>query len=373
MKNDQKDITSYFFGENFLKDHAGRIMREPDFALQEIVANSWDAGATKVIIKIPERQNGIISFEDNGEGMKEDQFKLRWNTINYNRRKYQGKKVYFPDGTLSNRRPYGRNGKGRHALFCFADSYYVETWRDGEKNKFKIKISKGIFKLFLQDKKKKFEIIFQVLRVYIDKGTIKIKNEIGKNPYCTIIIDKNLLLAILRGMIYARIAFSKGEIKISKKRAIIKMWRIFDLDAIPRKVREMEKNAGFRYSDEKITIHEIFQNMKNVFLPKKARGWKGIIQFDIPNEPYAIYVNNGEVTIKPGRAPTHNLTITIEKDDLRDLATGFLDLKIGAITGLIKVDNIPVGLKFIKMFKIQDLPFTFKRSQLRAKNRVKKT
>ncbi len=154
MKKVQKDITSYFFGENFLKDHAGRIMREPDFALQEIVANSWDAGATKVLIKIPERQNGIISFEDNGEGMNEDQFKLRWNTINYNRRKYQGKKVNFPDGTLSNRRPYGRNGKGRHALFCFADSYYVKTWRDGEKNKFNIKISKGIFKLFLQDKKK---------------------------------------------------------------------------------------------------------------------------------------------------------------------------------------------------------------------------
>jgi len=74
MAPNQQDLTLFLFGENFLKDHAGRIMLEPSFALQEIVANSWDAGAKKVFINIPEDINGIISFEENGVGMIESQF-----------------------------------------------------------------------------------------------------------------------------------------------------------------------------------------------------------------------------------------------------------------------------------------------------------
>lgn len=150
MPSKQKQLTNFLFGENFLKDHAGRIIREPSFALQEIVANSWDAGATKMSITVPKEINGIngiISFEDNGVGMTELQFIERWKTFNYNRTKSQGKIVVFPDGTVSNRKPYGRNGKGRHAMFCFADSYNVETWRDGEKNIFEVKKYQGVFQI----------------------------------------------------------------------------------------------------------------------------------------------------------------------------------------------------------------------------------
>lgn len=153
MTPNQKNLTSFLFGENFLVDHAGRIMREPNFALQEIVANSWDAGAKKVVIEVPEEIRGVISFEDNGTGMNESQFIERWNTFNYDRAKIQGKVVIFPDGSESNRKPYGRNGKGRHAMFCFADTYFVETWCEGVKNIFKVKSSKGVFKILHKDKK----------------------------------------------------------------------------------------------------------------------------------------------------------------------------------------------------------------------------
>ncbi len=165
MTPKQQDLTSFLFGEKFLKDHAGRIMLEPSFALQEIVANSWDAGATKVFINIPDDINGIISFEDNGVGMTEPLFLERWNTFNYDRSKSQGKQVIFPDGSLSNRKPYGRNGKGRHAMFCFADSYFVETWRDGELNVFNVKTSKGVFKIF-RNEKKEYEINFSGTKIW---------------------------------------------------------------------------------------------------------------------------------------------------------------------------------------------------------------
>ncbi len=50
----------------------------------------------------------------------------------------------FPDISLKVKRTaYGRNGKGRHSLFCFSDEYWVETWKNGISSLFSVKRSKG--------------------------------------------------------------------------------------------------------------------------------------------------------------------------------------------------------------------------------------
>jgi hypothetical protein len=41
------------FAPSFLEDHARRLITNPRIALVEIVANSWDAGADKVMITWP--------------------------------------------------------------------------------------------------------------------------------------------------------------------------------------------------------------------------------------------------------------------------------------------------------------------------------
>jgi len=121
------------FGSHFLEDHARTIINDPKIALIELIANCWDAGANHVDIKWPtESVPELIAIKDDGIGMTYDEFIYRWRMLNYNRKEAQGEDVEFPPDNQKNRRKaYGTNGKGRHSMFCFANRYDVETWKDG--------------------------------------------------------------------------------------------------------------------------------------------------------------------------------------------------------------------------------------------------
>jgi hypothetical protein len=127
------------FGSGFLLDHAGLIVTNPSIAIVELVANSWDAGSDLVQITWPSQVGQQLTVEDNGTGMTYDQFLERWLELNYNRVQAQGNDVLFPDDNRKSlRKAFGRNGKGRHSMFCFADEYLVETWREGIANVFRV-------------------------------------------------------------------------------------------------------------------------------------------------------------------------------------------------------------------------------------------
>lgn len=133
------------FGASFLRDHAGYIMSEPRIAIVELVANSYDAGATEVVVTWPEEKGGSFEIKDNGTGMTLDQFNRRWRTLSYNRLEEQGSRVEFPSGARGKREriAFGQNGKGRHGAFCFADVYWVETWRDGRLAVAQVELTSG--------------------------------------------------------------------------------------------------------------------------------------------------------------------------------------------------------------------------------------
>jgi hypothetical protein len=127
------------FGSGFLKDHAGKILTDSKIAIVELVANSWDAGADLVEITWPDDYGEEIVIKDNGTGMTYDEFINRWIELSYNRRDEQGPDVVFPTGNQrSSRQAFGRNGKGRHGMFCFSDIYHVMTIKDGEQNLFRV-------------------------------------------------------------------------------------------------------------------------------------------------------------------------------------------------------------------------------------------
>lgn len=143
MENEiqQKSIAQEFvqgslFEEDFLVRTLGSIAHSSEVALTELVANAWDAGASKVKITIPDSINGRLTVEDDGTGMTEDQFKKRWMRLGYNRIKNQGTTVEFPPGRNGQRMAYGRNGIGRHALLCFNNKYRVITTRSGFQSEF---------------------------------------------------------------------------------------------------------------------------------------------------------------------------------------------------------------------------------------------
>jgi hypothetical protein len=122
-------LQNSLFEDDYLLRELGQVAHVPQVALTELVANAWDAGATRVELILPAEISGTLTVTDNGHGMTPAQFKKRWMTLRYDRLKHQGPDVEFPSGRHARpRRAYGRNGIGRHGLLCFADEYEVQTW-----------------------------------------------------------------------------------------------------------------------------------------------------------------------------------------------------------------------------------------------------
>lgn len=133
------------FEDRFLESFAGlSIMKDPKVAIMELIANSWDAGASNVQIFWPLENGDKFSILDNGHGMTEANFEKRFRTLAYNRATHQGIYAEIPkDNVNISKRPvFGRNGKGRFAGFSFGESFFVRTWKDGHENMFKVFIDK---------------------------------------------------------------------------------------------------------------------------------------------------------------------------------------------------------------------------------------
>lgn len=133
------------FDNRFLDRYAGPIISDPAVAIVELVANAWDAYATRVDVIWPKRTEKIpFSIRDNGKGMTAGQFERRWKTLDYNRTVEEGQKSSPPEemAEAPPRSAYGRNGKGRHAAFKFSNPYLVRTWRDG--NEVTYEVARGV-------------------------------------------------------------------------------------------------------------------------------------------------------------------------------------------------------------------------------------
>lgn len=140
------EIEPTLFDDRFLDKHAGAIISDLTVALVELVANAWDAYATRVEIQWPDgTRDRPFSIRDNGKGLTREQFAQRWRTLNYNRLVAEGEFSLPPpelDGSKP-RRPYGRNGQGRLAGFAFSDPYDVITRAAGEEVAFQVKRTSG--------------------------------------------------------------------------------------------------------------------------------------------------------------------------------------------------------------------------------------
>ncbi|HEU6438188.1 MAG TPA: ATP-binding protein [Nitratidesulfovibrio sp.] len=119
------------------------IIEKPTIAILELIANSWDAGATRVEIIIPSSQSVPFSITDNGHGMTLEDFQNHWLEVGYNRLIDQGDtvSVRLHDEEL-HRKAFGRNGIGKFAIFCFADKFMLSTSSNGKETR--CTISKNI-------------------------------------------------------------------------------------------------------------------------------------------------------------------------------------------------------------------------------------
>ena len=94
--------------------------------LAELVANSYDADASKVTIDLPEviDENSVIRITDDGSGMSTEDLKSKFLYIGRDRRG-------DGDRTAGNRLVIGSKGIGKLAGFGIAKRIYVTTCQDG--------------------------------------------------------------------------------------------------------------------------------------------------------------------------------------------------------------------------------------------------
>lgn len=100
----------------------------------ELVANAWDADATRVEISIPEgalTDESEIVVSDRGTGMSDDQVRNAYLIVGRDRREAEAK-----DESGGGRRVMGRKGIGKFCGFGIAEEIEIESVRDGETSRF---------------------------------------------------------------------------------------------------------------------------------------------------------------------------------------------------------------------------------------------
>lgn len=103
----------------------------------ELVANGWDANATRVEIIIPEAplnsENSEIIIKDNGLGMSDHDIREKYMVTGRDRR--ESEKLDKTPGPLR-RKVMGRKGIGKFSSFGIAKEIEVESCRNGEISRF---------------------------------------------------------------------------------------------------------------------------------------------------------------------------------------------------------------------------------------------
>ena len=90
--------------------------------LSEVIANSWDADATKVWVEF-DRDKNIVTVRDNGHGMDLADVNDRYLFVGYQKRGRDSLDFHTPGG----RKPMGRKGIGKLSLFSIAKKISVYT------------------------------------------------------------------------------------------------------------------------------------------------------------------------------------------------------------------------------------------------------
>lgn len=131
----------------------------------ELVANAWDANATKVEITIPDtpidEQTSKIVIEDDGDGMSDDEVRSKYLIIGRDRRENE------PDPPPNNRKIMGRKGIGKLSAFGIAKEIVIESAKDGIVSHFAMNLDK------LLEKASDREFLFSPLPATntVSKGT----------------------------------------------------------------------------------------------------------------------------------------------------------------------------------------------------------
>ena len=125
--NSQKDPYIMKFGRGTIKHLGLQMYSTLPPVIGELVANAWDADATKVEIEIPKTlidyNNSEIIIRDNGIGMSDEDIRDKYLYVGRDRRKHN------PNEKTSTRHRniMGRKGIGKFSAFGIAEEIIIES------------------------------------------------------------------------------------------------------------------------------------------------------------------------------------------------------------------------------------------------------
>ncbi len=137
-------LTMHFAG-GLIKHLGLQMYSGPVPAIAELIANAWDAMASKVEIVIPFDKaigrDSEITVEDNGHGMSYEDADKKYLTVGRDRRKQEGDLSEAYKG-MKRRRLMSRKGIGKLAGFGIASIVEVRTIKDGKITHFQMDFEK---------------------------------------------------------------------------------------------------------------------------------------------------------------------------------------------------------------------------------------
>jgi len=130
MDQSEERSTQLKMGGQLLVELSSGSYTTPSTALKEYVSNGWDAGASKIIVRLynpddPER--AAFEIEDNGCGMTREDLVDKFFRIGRNRRQEEGAVV---DTIRGKRKVHGRKGLGNLAGLKLTNQMEVITWTE---------------------------------------------------------------------------------------------------------------------------------------------------------------------------------------------------------------------------------------------------
>ena len=202
--------------------------------------------------------------------------------------------------------------------------------------------------------------------LYIKDNKVTIKAEMGSSPACTITTDKQSMLDMLHGKADPTKLFMKGKIKADKMPIMMKFNAMFNTAGLPSKLKDLEGqtssstqqgSAPVQVSAAPDSVAGLIKSLELVFVPEKAGGFDGSIQFMVGGEePQAIYISNQKVSFKQEKATNPKLTMRTDKATLTAMFKGELDATKAVMSGKIKADQMSMLMKFGSMFDLKELP-----------------
>lgn len=175
-------------GVSIVKQLSTAFYSRKSMVLEELIANSYDAGATKVDLKLSPNQ---ISVTDDGSGMSPEEL-TRFFYISYTEK---SKKQVKEIRDKLKRYIIGKFGIGKLSMYQLCKRFQITTWKDGieshsvfdfdefEKREFIDEIELKVETRKVDPKKHGAELVLERLRPGTELVPVKVRRNLGKRLF----------------------------------------------------------------------------------------------------------------------------------------------------------------------------------------------